>query len=238
MADNSGGGGGGALTDAYALSSELLTDGEPVRCVSSIPSRSSILSGSQGGVVSRLALGGDGNGGGGPELQVQPGGPETRHPHQIAAILSSSSAYSAGGGGDPLGVYATGCRDGIVRVMDANTHELMYSLEGHTNAVTCVDFSPSGGYLASSSADLSVKIWSVGDGEYACVRTLRGHDHTVSAVRFVPPEVGDVFLDGGRGKATGADAGAGGGGGGGVDLAGCGSRFVVTASRDQTVKFW
>lgn len=159
-------------------------------------------------------------------------------PGASTPLKSHSSAVTSASVHPDYTLAASGSDDGTVKLWDHESGEYLRTLKGHTNAVTCVDFSPSGGYLASSSADLSVKIWSVGDGEYACVRTLRGHDHTVSAVRFVPPEVGDVFLDGGRGKATGADAGAGGGGGGGVDLAGCGSRFVVTASRDQTVKFW
>ena len=203
MADNSSG--GDALVDSYALSSELLTDGEPVRCVSSIPSRSEILSGSQGGVVSRLALGGgpspDGAGGGGPALQVQPGGPGTRHPHQIGAILSSSPP--PGGGRDPLGVYATGCRDGAVRVMDARTHELRYTLEGHSNAVTSLSWvAPSGGgadeapWLVSGSWDGTARVWRIPPASSSpsargfCLGTIGGHENTVSVAGLPCPDGG------------------------------------------------
>jgi platelet-activating factor acetylhydrolase IB subunit alpha len=84
-------------------------------------------------------------------------------------------------------------------------------------------------YLASCSTDLSIKLWDVKDS-YGCVRTLRGHDHTVSDVKFVPPNVGAVYLSGGEKTVVG--------GGGGVDAGGAQAKFVVTASRDGTIKFW
>jgi platelet-activating factor acetylhydrolase IB subunit alpha len=74
---------------------------------------------------------------------------------------------------------------------------------------------------------MSVKVWEVKD-EYVCVRTLRGHDHTVSDVKFVPPALGSIYLTGGEKK----------GGSGGVDAGSAKVKFVVTASRDRTVKFW
>lgn len=39
--------------------------------------------------------------------------------------------------------------------------------------------------LASCSSDLSVKLWNAADG-YNHFRTLQGHEHIVSAVRFIP----------------------------------------------------
>jgi platelet-activating factor acetylhydrolase IB subunit alpha len=63
----------------------------------------------------------------------------------------------------------------------ANT---LRTLKGHTNSVTSLDFSPTGALLASSSTDLSMKLWDF--STYTCIRTLRGHDHTISAIRFIP----------------------------------------------------
>jgi hypothetical protein len=107
------------LLDEYVLSSDYIADGDPVRCVTShntaaasSPPQSSmrellVLVGSQGGMVSRIALPtssdttaadaaaaatvGDANGEA-AVVEIQPGGPNTIHPHQIiSAILSSSS---------------------------------------------------------------------------------------------------------------------------------------------------
>lgn len=57
-------------------------------------------------------------------------------------------------------------------------------------------------YLASCSADLSIKLWDF-QQTYECVKTMHGHDHNVSSVAFVP--AGD---------------------------------YVLSASRDRTVKMW
>lgn len=56
------------------------------------------------------------------------------------------------------------------------------TLKGHTGSVTSVAFNLAGDLLASASADMSAKIWDM--STFACVKTLRGHDHSVSAVAF------------------------------------------------------
>eukprot|EP00581_Thalassiosira_minuscula_P019963 CAMPEP_0183713124 /NCGR_PEP_ID=MMETSP0737-20130205/8078_1 /TAXON_ID=385413 /ORGANISM="Thalassiosira miniscula, Strain CCMP1093" /LENGTH=848 /DNA_ID=CAMNT_0025941873 /DNA_START=41 /DNA_END=2590 /DNA_ORIENTATION=- len=179
------------LLDEYVLSSQLLTDGEPIRCVTTSSSSSDaasleLLSGSQGGVVSRILLSDATKGGSGAEsdsdktneplLEIQPGGANTRHPHQITAILSSS--------GDRM-LYATGCKDGNVRIMDGKSHELKYTLEGHSNAVTSLSWingadDESAPWLVSGSWDGTAKIWSITSEAYACLGTLSGHENTVS----------------------------------------------------------
>jgi platelet-activating factor acetylhydrolase IB subunit alpha len=47
------------------------------------------------------------------------------------------------------------------------------------------------GPSATCSADMTVKLWDT-TNEYACVRTLYGHDHNVSAVQFLPS--GDAIV--------------------------------------------
>ena len=229
-----------ALLDEYVLSSEFLADGEPVRCVvtgstssgssSSSPRGIEILSGSQGGVISRIVLppppgrvttggrnesdattegDGDATMGGdadvdvlaSPLLDVQPGGAGTRHPHQISAILSSSSLTSASSSSSSS-LYATGCRDGNVRVMDGNTHELKHILTGHANAVTSLSWIEGGEdggapWIVSGSWDGTARVWSL-HGPYAgsCLCVLEGHENTVS-VSGLPPE-GDGSEMGGR----------------------------------------
>mmetsp|Transcript_6240 Transcript_6240/g.13619 ORF Transcript_6240/g.13619 Transcript_6240/m.13619 type:complete len:542 (+) Transcript_6240:154-1779(+) len=136
---------------------------------------------------------------------------------------------------------ASGSEDGTIKLWDHESGDYLRTLRGHTNVVTSVDFCPKGGgYLVSCSTDLSIKIWDVKDN-FVCVRTLRGHDHTISCVRFVPPPLGAVFLEGGKigsVEGGGAEAAAGGGASGTIDPAEAGAKFIVSASRDNTVKFW
>mmetsp|Transcript_37749 Transcript_37749/g.81452 ORF Transcript_37749/g.81452 Transcript_37749/m.81452 type:complete len:867 (-) Transcript_37749:151-2751(-) len=209
------------LLNDYVLSSQLLTDAEPIRCVtttlhndSSTSSSSSssleLLSGSQGGVVSRIVFpsstvekkssaNGNGISSGNvdePSLEIQPGGANTRHPHQITAILSSSSFSNGASVGSMGNVYVTGCKDGNVRVMDGKTHELKYVLEGHSNAVTSLSWiSPHSDddipWLISGSWDGTAKLWSITQDSYGCLGTLGGHENTVS-VAGLPAESGTV----------------------------------------------
>lgn len=142
----------------------------------------------------------------------------------------------------------SGSEDGTIKVWDHESGEYIRTLRGHTNIITGLDYSPKGTYLASSSTDLCIKIWNMSEGggsgtnAYACVRTLRGHDHTISSVRFIPPNADSSFLllnnSNITQQALSSEGSSGGGGGGGVDPTLCGSKFIISASRDKTVKFW
>ena len=72
--------------------------------------------------------------------------------------------------------------------------------------------------ISCDSSDLSIKIWDF--STYACVRTLRGHDHTISAVKFIPSTSTIVDL-----VPTG-------------DAASPGCTHLASASRDHSIKFW
>ena len=58
------------------------------------------------------------------------------------------------------------------------------TIEGHSETVLGVAFSPDGQYLASGSTDGTVKLWHVESGE--CTRTMEGHSHEVLSVAFSP----------------------------------------------------
>ena len=51
--------------------------------------------------------------------------------------------------------------------------------------------------LATCSSDLTIKLWDPGN-EYTNAKTLHGHDHSVSAVRFTPD--GDKLVSASRDK--------------------------------------
>jgi WD40 repeat protein/serine/threonine protein kinase len=73
---------------------------------------------------------------------------------------------------------------GEVKVWDAATGVERLSLQGHTNGVISLCFSPDGQRLASGSGDTTVKVWNAATGQE--VRTLRGHTGIVTSVCFSP----------------------------------------------------
>lgn len=107
---------------------------------------------------------------------------------------------------------ASGSEDYTIKIWDWELGELERTIKGHTKAVLDVDFGgPRGNtLLASCSSDLTIKLWDPSD-EYKNIRTLPGHDHSVSAVRFIP-----------SGAAGAPSTG----------------NLLVSASRDKTLRIW
>ena len=64
------------------------------------------------------------------------------------------------------------------------TGRLIHTLEGHTNWVMGVAFSPDGSRIASAGADQTVRIWDPARGRE--VLTLRGPRDRVHGVAFSP----------------------------------------------------
>ncbi|KAB8337119.1 hypothetical protein FH972_021423 [Carpinus fangiana] len=107
---------------------------------------------------------------------------------------------------------ASGSEDTTIKIWDWELGELERTVKGHTKAVLDVDFGgPRGGtLLASCSSDLTIKLWDPSD-EYKNIRTLPGHDHSVSAVRFIPSGAAGAPLSG---------------------------NLLASASRDKTIRVW
>ena len=57
-------------------------------------------------------------------------------------------------------------------------------MEGHSDAVNSVQFSPDGQNIVSASWDKTVRVWSAATGE--CVQTLAGHSGAVYSAHFSP----------------------------------------------------
>ncbi|KAK4998549.1 protein with putative role during mitosis, partial [Elasticomyces elasticus] len=92
---------------------------------------------------------------------------------------------------------ASGSEDTTIKIWDWELGELERTVKGHTKGVLDVDFGgPRGGtLLASCSSDLTIKLWDPSD-EYKNIRTLPGHDHSISAIRFIPSGAAGAPLSG------------------------------------------
>ncbi len=74
--------------------------------------------------------------------------------------------------------------DRTVRLWDAATGAALQTLEGHTDWVTSVAFSPDGKQVVSGSGDGTVRLWDAATG--ALLQALEGHTSSVTSVAFSP----------------------------------------------------
>lgn len=89
---------------------------------------------------------------------------------------------------------ASGGRDNIIRVWDAETGELLMQTEGHADWVSTLTFSPGGLQIISGSRDNTVRLFNAYTG--ALLGVIGGHDDDVTAVAMTPD--GSVIASGGR----------------------------------------
>jgi len=110
-------------------------------------------------------------------------------------------------------VLASASEDASVKIWDWESGDFERTVKGHTKAVADVDFDSKGQYMGqwggskkpdfsytrsvTCSSDLTIKLWDPAN-EYNNVKTLHGHDHSVSSVRFTPN--GDVLVSASRDK--------------------------------------
>ncbi|MBF0607928.1 MAG: serine/threonine protein kinase [Magnetococcales bacterium] len=102
----------------------------------------------------------------------------------------------------PNGMFAvSGSEDRSVRSWNLSTGEAMDTYEGHKSGVTALDISPDGAFVVSAGRDNRLCLWRLSSqGRLGAeksqerpaaevkdeLRTLKGHDNAVLAVRFTP----------------------------------------------------
>ncbi|KAJ6086514.1 hypothetical protein N7467_005428 [Penicillium canescens] len=67
-----------------------------------------------------------------------------------------------------------------VRIWDPATGQCESTLEGHSDSVPSIAWSPDRSRLASASYDKTVRIWDPVTGQ--CASTLEGHSDSVSSI--------------------------------------------------------
>jgi len=152
------------------------------------------------------------------------------HDHNISGITYSRD-----------GSQLISCsRDKTIRVWDAATGVCRETLSGHTEWVRQVVVSPNGRLLASCSVDLTIKIWDL--ITYECIKTFKDHEHYVETIAFSSSVNADnVIIDNilspeekqrtreSQAKRKEED---------GPNYKEEWGRFVVSGSRDRTIRLW
>jgi U3 small nucleolar RNA-associated protein 13 len=102
-----------------------------------------------------------------------------------------------------------------IRVFELGTYSCSV-LDGHTETVLCIDVSPCGNYLVSCGKDQTMRLWDLNTKQ--CIGVGTGHTEAVGATALSRK----VNRYGVTGKAALNGGGA----------------FIVTASKDKTLKRW
>lgn len=80
---------------------------------------------------------------------------------------------------------AVGYSDATIRVFDSNSFELLQEINGHSNTVMALAYSPNGEFLLSGGLDAVLKIWKVYKG-FAPVQTINAHWLHINAIQYSP----------------------------------------------------
>lgn len=105
-----------------------------------------------------------------------------------ARVFEGHSHYVMGVAFEPknANIFASASLDCSVKVWDLGSPNPSFTLEAHSKGVNCVDFFTSGDktYLITGSDDFTAKVWDY--ETRACVQTLEGHTHNITAVCVHP----------------------------------------------------
>ncbi|TEB33393.1 WD40 repeat-like protein [Coprinellus micaceus] len=90
---------------------------------------------------------------------------------------------------------ASGSRDGLVRIWDAQSGKQIITLKGHTGQISSAVFAGNGTQIASGSGDGSIRVWDVRTAELEMKLQPDGHGGSVTSVAF--SKDGKLLVSGG-----------------------------------------
>jgi WD40 repeat protein len=106
----------------------------------------------------------------------------------FALAVSSDGHFALSGGGSQFDTasnkFVPGKKDYRVRLYDLRSGKLVRSLQGHTNVVQAVAFSPDGRHAVTGSMDGTARVWDVASGRL--LRQSDGHKLGVRALAVSP----------------------------------------------------
>lgn len=139
------------------------------------------------------------------------------HTSWVSSVAFSpvSKAVATLGASDCL--LASGSEDQSVRLWETRTNLCLKTLQGHSNGVWSVAFSPQGTTLASGSQDGVIRFWNSNTGK--CIRKFQAHSSWIWSVTF-SPNPPTCLIKGDEREAVGL---------GGI---------LASASEDRTIKLW
>ncbi len=111
------------------------------------------------------------------------------HPERSAA---ETAAYDAAWSPDGRFIL-TGSLDGVARVWDAASGEVVQQLSGHSGPVRAVGWSPDGQRLATGGEDGTLRLWDAQSGEQ--ISSAQGHIGPVLSLDWSPS--GELLASGG-----------------------------------------
>ncbi len=115
------------------------------------------------------------------------------HIFQIPAGKEVFSFQGSAAGSESLGIAFSpdssqialaGAKDGKVEIYHSGDGQVDMELEGHTQTVNQVAFSPDGKMIATGSDDNTIRLWDAQTGRP--IRTLSGHQGRVTRIAFSP----------------------------------------------------
>ncbi|TRM68554.1 WD40-repeat-containing domain protein [Schizophyllum amplum] len=109
-------------------------------------------------------------------------------PSYPTAVQTSLNATSNMACFDPTGRYvAAGSLDGLVRVWDLETREVVRDLDAHVRTITALDWSRRSRYLLTASQDWNVALWDLENVQEPMQRVMTfRHDAPVLSAQFHP----------------------------------------------------